>query len=358
MNWKLVFCLTLLFAALIPSSVFAAYDGNSGPFAIGHENGVEVPRMYSSVITLNADSASATKFVFRTENTSTDGDPVMLLINADTGAPIKIEDDDVYMQFVPIGTSRPRDPKLDIDLSAGESLNVRVVVASFDEDYSGQTDVVVTEEFGGLAPQEYFHVDNVRFGSITINASWQSGDIVQTVGHYESRTLMEACEEELGGDWHYYRRECDANGVSYGPAITCEQAYPNQPLRYNAVYPHGSRCESTTFAKDTMMFASNGWSKAPEIVGVWDPALGSYVFVYQARSQSTNNGGFDEDSGSGTNSKLVMPAASGSYSAIVVGLHPWNDRYSGRPSNELSAPVSPVTSDKLRIYRDHAHDMS
>ncbi len=317
----------------------AAYQGGSSPFALGHQDGVEVPRMYSGRFTVTADDVDNTTFTFGTANTSTDGDPVMLLLDDRTGEPIDIADD--YFSN--------KDPMIGVDLAPGETRPIRVVVASYDEAYAGQTDVVIHKVVEGQTAQEHRRVSGVRFGSARIDASWQEGDVVRAVGHYESQTLRTACETELGGEWDFVERDCVAGSDVFDPATTCELAYASEGLRFNAVYPHGSRCEKTSLAKDTMLMAAEGWSKEPVRI-----CFGTNCY-YVKRTQSADNGGFDDDSGAASTAKLVMPSDSNEeYPAIVVGLHPWNDRYGAVGDYSLDGFYSTVESDEIRVYRDRA----
>ena len=240
---------------------------------------------------------------------------------------------------------------MDVLVPAGMTRSVRVVLGSYDESYAGQTDVVILEKVGSSDAQEVQRISGVRFGSVRVNASWDSGDTIRTVGHYESRTLKEACEQELTGSWDVVEKECQVGTSSYDAAVTCENAYPNQRLRFNAVYPHGSRCEMTTRAHDTLIVASEGWDKAEQVY-TYDPNLGYFVPQWVKREQTIDNGGFDDDGGTGTNAKLTLPTAStDSDSGFIVGLYPWNDAFSDKatPGGDTDYP-----SDYIRLYRDEA----
>jgi hypothetical protein len=221
---------------------------------------------------------------------------------------------------------------------------------SYDEAYAGQTDLVVESQVSDYVPQSYQRVDNVRFGSVTINASWDKDDTLTTTGHYEARSLREACEDELSGQWDFASQECSTGGSTLGPAVTCEDAYPNRRLRLGGVFPHGYKCETTTRANDTMLLAAEGWSNQPEVVYTLDPDSGYYVPEYYPRTQHLDHGGFDDNSGPGTNAKITMPADSTrAYSAFVVGLHPWNDQYGSVP---LNRPNTRFPDARIRVYRD------
>lgn len=100
MRTSLTLAFFLVITLLLPASVDAAYEGGSEPFALGHEDGIEVPRLYSTVMSLHSDEVSAlTDFIIRTENTTQDADPVLMVLDEDTGQPIAIEDDDDYVQY-------------------------------------------------------------------------------------------------------------------------------------------------------------------------------------------------------------------------------------------------------------------
>jgi hypothetical protein len=337
---KIQFLLFLLATfVVLPSTTVSSHQGGSVPFSFGHHAGIEVPRMYSGYFTISADAIETTTYIFGTENTSTDGDPVMLLLDDETGETLDIEDD-VFAS---------KNPAISVDVPPGETRTIRAVIASFDEAYAGQTDLVVQRSLPGEPAEEHQRISGVRFGSLRIDASWQQGDVVRAVGHYESETLRDACEGPLGGEWDFVERDCVTGSNVFDPTTTCELAYPNRGLRFNAVYPHGSRCEKTTRTKDTMLMAAEGWSK--EDVEV---CFGTSCYYFD-RAQYADDGGFDDDGGAGATAKLVMPDDSDAqYPAIVVGLHPWNDRYAPVDQYNWDNFSSPVDADEIRIYRDRA----
>lgn len=370
----LVAIAALVGATLCQSFGFAAQTENSSTFQFGPDRPLDTPRMYARY---SYATSSSDEFKIYTQNTSNGSDPVLFVKSAssqrwmdDDGATGVCGGSGVCEGTGEMCTTDEDCPSSDASLhisSIGSSGLVLIAVGSFDAASAGTTDVVV--EINGNVATNY----QVEFGSETIFTPWEAGERFTATGHYESVTVPDACQA-LGGTWQKSRQECElAGGTSLDPSTVCDDytatTGADPQLQLHGVYKYGSRCEYTNSAKDSVALAVKDWTKSSqvqegyEICGYYNCG-GYYCFYYCPVFRTADTQVMDEDdflasnfqqnsSFRGNNVELTVSSDSPTdlelVSAVVLALHPWNDLYDAKQTQNFAARPE---KDYLRFYKD------